>query len=349
MKAVIVHEYGGPEVIGLEQVERPKPGPGEVLVKVHAVTVNRTRDLLICAGTPNVPAALPIVPGQDPAGEIAALGDGVEGLSVGDRVVVWSRIACGACPACEVGRGTECRKTEQIGIQRWGGYADYVVAPAAQAYPIADRLSFAEAAVVMRHYPMAFQLLNRKGKLKPGQWVLVMGAGGGLGTCGIQVAKYMGARVIAGAGAEDRVALGLSLGADFGVNYRTEDLVERVMEITGGEGVDIVYENISDPTTWPKAFECIAYGGRLVTAGAHGGGKVEVDMKRLYHRRIKIIGAAGSDPDDVTRALDAAGGGHVKAIIDRVMPLEQLHEAFDLIGDGAVKGKIVIDPAMEAV
>ena len=284
------------------------------------------------------------MPGQDPAGTITAVGDGVDAGRIGSRVIVSSRLTCGVCDFCKAGRGSDCRGTRHIGIHRWGGYAEYVAVPAAQAIPIADRLSFAEAAVAMRHFPMAFQQLRGKVELKPGEWVLVMGASGGLGSACVQVAKLMGARVIAGAGGDERVAAAMALGADHGINYRRENLAQRVREITGGHGANVVCENISDPTTFPAAFASLAVMGRLVTAGAHGGGTVPVDMKQLYHNRQRILGSAGHDPLDIVQAMAAAGAGKLKAKVDLVLPLEKLHEAFDLIHQRKVAGKIVIDP-----
>lgn len=346
MRAMLVRRYGGLEAIRLEQVATPKPKRGEVLIEVAATTVNRTRDLNICAGKVAGPEALPLVPGQDPAGTIVAVGSGVADRKAGERVIVSSRIVCGKCPACKQGRHSECRSQTQIGINRWGGYAEYVAVPAAQAIPIAKRLSFAEAAVAMRHFPMAFQQVDARAGLKKGETVLVMGASGGLGSAVVQVAKLRGARVIAGAGGDERVAAALSLGADHGVNYRKTDLTKHVLELTAGQGVNVVFENISDPTTWPKAFECLAPQGRLVTSGAHGGGTVPVDMKRLYNRRLRIIGAAGYDGCDALAAMAAAGKGKLRAVVDQELPLERLHDAFDLIDKRKVTGKIVINPAL---
>jgi NADPH:quinone reductase-like Zn-dependent oxidoreductase len=343
-----VRQYGGPDAIRLENVDTPRLAEGEVLVKVEATTVNRARDLAICAGKVVGPEALPLVLGQDPAGTIAEIGPGVEGRRVGERVIVGSRIACGTCSYCQQGRTADCRKQQHIGINRWGGYAEYVAVPARQAITLSDSFPFAEAAVAMRHFPMAFQQVDAKAALRKGETVLVMGASGGLGSAVVQVAKLRGATVIAGAGADERVAMAMSLGADHGINYRAVDLTERIMELTDGKGVDACFENISDPTTWPKAFASLAVHGRLVTSGSHGGGVVPVDMRRLYNRRLRIIGAAGYDAADAEKAMQAAGRGQLRAVVDLVLPLERLHDAFDLIGQRKVTGKVVIDPALSA-
>lgn len=344
MKAIVVRQYGGPEMARLEEVDVPPIGPDEVLVKVHSVTVNRTRDLNVIKGEAGGLDALPIVPGQDPAGEIVELGSEVKDRRRGDRVFVSSRITCGNCAACIARQNSDCLSFINIGIHRWGGYAEYVTAPARVTYPLPDQLSYAEGAVAMRHFPLAFQQLGRKTGVKPGEWVLVMGASGGLGSSLVQVAKLHGANVIAGAGGDERVTKAMALRADHGINYRKEDLTERVMEITGGHGVDVICENISDPTTFPAAFASLAEMGRLVTSGAQGGGTVSVNMKQLYQNRQSILGATGHDPGDIERAMDAVGSGKIKASIDLVLPLDKLTEAFKLIQDRKVSGKIVIDP-----
>jgi len=347
MKAYIARRYGDPaDALRLEDVPQPQPGTGEVLLRVHAVTVNRTRDIQGVRGHYSGPDALPMVPGMDPAGEIATVGDGVADLRPGMRVVVNSRTPCNKCRFCNASNDADCPHATQIGIHRWGGYAEYVAVPATSCMVLPDRLSYADAAVTMRHGPTALMLLDGKAGLRPGEWVLVMGAAGGLGSTGVQVAKQLGATVIAGAGADERVAFARSLGADYGINYRTSDLTDEVRRITGGRGVDVVFENISDPTTWPKAFAALAYAGRLVTVGAHGGGTVPLDARRLYLNRLRVIGAAGANRRDAERALAIAAEGKLRAPVEAVMPLARLPVAFALIGEGKVAGKLVIDPSM---
>ena len=346
MKAMIVRQYGGQDAVRLEEVPPPRPAAGEVLVRVRAVTVNRARDLNVIAGQAGGAEALPLVPGQDPAGEIVELGAGVPGRSVGERVIVSSRITCGDCEACRAGQGSDCPRSTHIGIQRWGGYAELVAVPADNALPIAPSLGFAGAAVAMRHFPLAFHQLESKARLKPGEWVLVMGASGGLGSAIVQAARHLGARVIAGAGADERVGVAMRLGAEHGINYHKEDLAKRVREITAGRGADVVCENISDPTTFPAAFASLAVMGRMVTSGAHGGGTVPVDVKQLYQKRQRILGAAGHDHRDIVKAMEAAGKGVLRSVVDLELPLARLGEAFDIIHARKVAGKIVIDPQM---
>ncbi|MFL4967550.1 MAG: zinc-binding dehydrogenase [Xanthobacteraceae bacterium] len=317
----------------IEEVPDPEPGPGEVLIRVHAVSVNRTLDLIVRAGQYARPVTLPLVPGVDPAGVVAKLGPEVTHRKVGDRVVT----------ALRVNRESQFAAPRLLGVHTWGGYAEYVKAPAANTQLIPDGLDFPTACVVARHAPTAFHLLRDRAKLKEGEWVLVMGAAGGLGSAGVQAAKYLGAKVIAAAGADERVKVGLELGADAGVNYRSQDLTAEIMRITEDRGVNVVFENIGDPELFPKAFAAISRHGRLVTAGGHGGGVVPLDINHLYHNQIAIIGATGETPDDVKMSLEAAASGRFAAVIDRVLPLSQAVLAHEIVAARSGIGKVVLD------
>jgi NADPH:quinone reductase-like Zn-dependent oxidoreductase len=317
----------------IEDVPDPEPGPGEVLIRVHAVSVNRTLDLIVRAGKYARPVTLPLVPGVDPAGVVAKLGPDVTHRKVGDRVVT----------ALRVNRESQFAAPRLLGVHTWGGYAEYVKAPAANTQLIPDGLDFPTACVVARHAPTAFHLLRDRAKLKEGEWVLVMGAAGGLGSAGVQAAKYLGAKVIAAAGADERVKVGLELGADAGVNYRKQDLTAEILRITEDRGVNVVFENIGDPKLFPKAFAAISRHGRLVTAGGHGGGIVPLDINHLYHNQIAIIGATGETPDDVQMSLEAAASGRFAAVIDRVLPLSEAVLAHEIVAARSGIGKVVLD------
>src|ERR1043166_5912151 len=292
MRALVLREFGEPEVLRCEEVETPAPAPGEVLVQVHSVSVNRTLDLVVREGKYPAEIKRPLVLGVDPAGIVVAVGEGVANLPAGARVAVVSMIACGACSYCREGEEANCTKSRHIGVHRWGGYAEYVAVPAKNAYVIPDNVAFSDATVITRHFPMAFNLLVNKAEVQSGEWVLIMGAAGAL----------------------------------------------------GARGVDVVYENIADPTLWPGAFNSLAWAGRLVTAGGHGGGQVTLDVKRLYLRRMKILGAAGTNRRDVERTLAAAGAGKIRAIIDRTMPLGEAAAAHRIMEEERILGKIILEP-----
>jgi NADPH:quinone reductase-like Zn-dependent oxidoreductase len=336
MKAAVFHEFGPPEVLHYEDVPDPVPGPGQVIVKVHAATVNRTLDCAVRAGTQMQRSPiLPGILGVDPSGKVVALGPLAEGVHmprIGDRVSVVSRPGPG--------------EDGMLGVRRWGGDAELVKVHASCCLPISDNLDYHQASVVIRHCPTAFHLMFTMGGLKKDQWVLVMGCSGGLGTIGVQIAKMVGARVIGAAGSAERARVGLDLGADYVVNYGEQDLTGEVMAITKGEGVDLVYDNISNPETWPKAFAAIAQGGKLVTAGSHGGPIVPLDCFKLYDSKITIMGSAGSTQQNVEDALKAAAEGKITVRIEKVFPLSRIVEAHKLVEAGPVPGKVILDPTL---
>jgi NADPH:quinone reductase-like Zn-dependent oxidoreductase len=342
MKAMVFREFGGPEVLRMEEIETPQPKAGEVLVKVHNVSVNVTLDILVRKGLYARKPPLPHVLGCDPTGEVTAVGAGVTKHKLGDRVFVHLSIHSPQTPP-----GRESRDPafpQIIGIHRWGGYAEYVAVPAKNAYVLPDNISYRDATVVMRHLPTARHQLFSAARLQKDEWVLVMGATGGLASCVIQVAKRMGAKVIGAAGADDRVKLGLGFGADVGVNYRTQDLTAEVMRITEGKGVQVVAENVGDPQLWPAAFNCLARHGRLVTAGAHAGQFVQLDLRRLYLNSIQIVGDPGCDTPDIEWAIEAIRDGSIKAPkIDRIMPLADAAEAHRLVEQREITGKLLLE------
>jgi NADPH:quinone reductase-like Zn-dependent oxidoreductase len=334
VKAIVIREFGGPSVMRLEEVPTPEPGPGEVLVEVHAVSVNRTLDLVVRAGKYARRVGLPHILGVDPSGVIAKVGPDVTDRKVGDRVTCMIRIS----------EPTPTEPPKLLGVNVWGGYAQYVKVPARITRLIPDTVDFATATVVGRHAPIAFHLLRDLAKVAAGEWVLVRGAAGGLGSAGVQVATYLGAKVIGAAGADSRVEAAVGLGADAGVNYRSQDLTAEVMRITGGHGVNVVFENIGDPELFPKAFATIGRHGRLITAGGHGGGIVPLDVNRLYLNQITVMGATGETPEDMDMALRAAGEDRFKALIECVLPLSKAAEAHAIVAERTIIGKVVLDP-----
>ncbi|MEE3012768.1 MAG: zinc-binding dehydrogenase [Chloroflexota bacterium] len=347
MKAIVMRRFGGPEVLAWEDIPIPEPGPGEVLVKVRAVSVNRTLDLDLRAGLGNYGTILPHVLGVDPSGEVVELGSGVSRLQVGQRVVAYGSVRCGRCEHCSRNDYPQCIQPRMLGVQSWGGYAEYLCLPAYNWVSIPDALLFPEATLVARHFPLAFGEVQLSG-LKGGEWALVMGAAGGLGSCIVQVLKTMKVRVIAAAGSDDRVETALSLGADCGVNYRNQDLEREVDGYTDGSGVAAVFENVGDPTMWGSAFNSMARGGRLVTVGSHGGGMVTLDLRRLYQNRLQVMSGLGAERmEDLEHSLQMAAQGDLRLLIDRVMPLHEAVEAHRLVEKNESVGKVVLDPTLE--
>jgi NADPH:quinone reductase-like Zn-dependent oxidoreductase len=345
MKAIVIHAYGPPEVLHYEDVPDPIPRTGEIRIKVHAATVNRVLDVSLRAGRELARnPVLPLIPGVDCAGIVDALGPQVSRWHVGDRVAAAGVMPLDVC--AEDGRGYDGPQG-MMGIKRPGGFAELVTVPACAGVAIPAALDFHHAAVVMRHVPTAWNLLMHVAGLKRGETVLVMGAGGNLGTIGIQIAKnVVGARVIAAAGSKERVKLAESLGADHGIDYATQNILDEVMRITGRKGVDVLYDNVANPAVLPLAFRAIGMDGRLVTAGAHGGPNVSIDFSHLYHKRITIKGMPGSTPSDLPDCLAAAAQGKVVPQIERVLPLSRAADAHRLIEQSEGQGKIVLDPML---
>src|SRR5262252_7461094 len=343
MKAIVIHHYGPPDVLKYESVPNPEPRAGEIRIRIHAATVNRVLDVSLRAGNERARGpVLPLIPGVDCAGVVDALGAGITRWRPGMRVA-----AAGVMPLdiCREEDDDYAGPTGMMGIKRPGGFAEMVAVPACAAIALPDQLDFHHAAVVMRHVPTAWNLLVNVAELKAGETVLIMGAGGNLGSIGIQIAKnVIGAKVIAAAGSDERVKMGLDLGADHAVNYSTRDLQAEVMALTGGKGVDVLYDNIANPKALPKAFRAIGFDGRLVTAGAHAGPHVAIDFAHLYHKRITIKGCPGYHPADEAKCFAAAAEGKIKTQIERILPLSRAAEAHRLVESGESLGKIVLDP-----
>jgi NADPH2:quinone reductase len=345
MKAIIVRQFGPPDVMRYEDVPDPSPRRGEIRIVVHAATVNRVLDVAVRRGEQAQRGVeLPFIPGVDCAGIIDAIGPGVMRWQVGDRVCAAGRMPLDPC--AEDGSDATGR-TGMMGIKRPGGFAEKVCVPAAVAFALPAKLGCHAAAVVMRPCPTAWNLLVNIAELKRGEWVLIMGASGNLGSVGIQIAKHVvGARVIAVAGSRDRADAGLELGADHAIDYSTQDLRAEVMRLTDGKGVNVLYDNIANPKVLPDAFHTLGENGRLVTAGAHGGPNVMIDFFHLYDRKITIKGMPGARDSDRPKCFEAAAEGKIRVRIAHVMALSEAAEAHRMMEADPGMGKIVLDPTL---
>ena len=328
---MIFNAFGPPDVLHYEDVPDPAPGPGDLLIEVHAVSVNRVLDVDIRAGrAPHYGVEPPHILGVDPSGVVIDVGSDVQGFAAGDRVSVTMGMPGG-------GRyGLECN----------GGDAQLTIAPAASCVKVRDEIGFADATVISRHGPVAYNLLFNMGKLEAGQTVLIMGAAGNLGSIGIQLAKAAGATVIAAAGSRARADVGVSLGADHTVDYNAVNLKDAVMDITDGAGVDLFYDNIANPDICPLGIESLKVLGRMVTAGSHGGPVVPVDFSTVYHKQLTIMGNPRSKAQDALPCFDAAAAGNLKVVIDRVVPLSAAPEMHALIEADPGIGKVILDPTL---
>jgi NADPH:quinone reductase-like Zn-dependent oxidoreductase len=339
MKAVRFEQHGGPEVLRLEQVAEPTAGPGEVLVRVRACGVNRL-DLFVREGSVPVKVPLPHISGSEVAGELAAIGPGVQALAEGQRVAVFPYLHCGACEYCLAGEPSTCLRSDILGLISDGGYAELVKVPANAVQPLPDGLGFEQAAALSLAAMTAWHMLERA-RLAAGETALVLAAGSGVGSAAIQIARLRGARVIATATSDAKLERARELGAQEVVNTEQEDLREAVRRLSGRRGVDVVVEHVGQ-ATWPASVASLARNGRLVTCGATTGSQVSFDLWPMFAKQISFIGCYGGTPNDLRQVLQAAARGDLQPVIDRTLPLEQLAEAQQALAAREQFGKIVI-------
>jgi NADPH:quinone reductase-like Zn-dependent oxidoreductase len=342
MKAVVLREHGGPEVLQLEELPDPHAGAGQVRVRVAAVAMNHL-DLWVRKGLPNLKLEYPFRLGTDVAGTVDEVGDGVRGVAAGDEVVVNPGLSCGRCRECLSGRDNLCRDYGLIGEHFSGGYCEYLVVPATNVAPKPKSISFAEAAAIPTTFLTAWQMLTRKARVELGDDVLVMAAGSGVGVAAIQIAKLHGARVIATASTDEKLARAKALGADETINHATQDLVAEVKRLTGKRGVDVVFEHVG-ADVWPKLILATARGGRIVTCGATSGWDARTDLRHVFFRQLEILGSTMAPKGDLYPILDQVGAGRLKPIVDRTMPLAAAQAAHRILQDRGIFGKIVLVP-----
>jgi NADPH:quinone reductase-like Zn-dependent oxidoreductase len=340
MTAAVLRAHGGREAIQLEQVPIPAPGPGQVRLRVQACALNWL-DVGIRRGPKFGAIPLPLIGGADIAGVIEALGPGVSGWQAGDAVVVYSLITCGVCEFCRRGQPTTCPEHRIIGEHVTGGLAEYTVVPAANLLPKPANLSFVEAAALPVVCMTAWHMLIGVGQLQAGEDVLILGAGGGVASIGIQLARYAGARVFTTTSTAEKAERAKALGATQVFNYRNEDWVNRILEATGGRGVDLVQDNVG-AATWPLSLRVLARNGRLVPCGSHSGAMVEFDLSQIYHRQLQIRGSNGGTYQELASTLKLVEAGHIRPVVDTVLPLEQIHEGHRLLEEGQHFGKVVM-------
>ncbi len=342
MKAVIIPQHGGPEVLRYTEVPEPKINPVEVLVRVRACALNHL-DLWVRRGLPNVTLPLPLIPGSDISGEVDKVGELVTRVKVGEKVLLAPGLSCGQCAACSAGDDNRCRKYTLFGYAVNGGCAEYVKSPEANVIPIPGDLSFEEAAAVPLVFLTAWHMLFYRARVQPGEDVLVLAAGSGVGSAAIQIAKVAGARVIATAGSEAKLAKAKELGADSVINHSTQSILDEVRRWTGKRGVDVVVEHVGT-ATWDKSIASLAPGGRLVTCGATTGFEAKVDIRFLFSRQLSLLGSFMGSRAELYAALKLIGERKLRAVIDRVMPLAQCAEAHRLLESREQFGKIVLRP-----
>ena len=342
MKAVVFHEHGGTHVLRYTDVTEPRIHPNEVLVRVRACALNHL-DLWVRRGIPGVPIPLPHISGSDISGEIAKVGDLVKRVHVGQRVLLAPGVSCGQCEHCSAGDDNLCRQYTLLGYMLDGGCAEFVRAPEANAIPIPENLSFEEAAAVPLVFLTAWHMLITRAQLRPSEDVLVIGGGSGVGSAAIQIAKLIGARVIATVGTEEKAKKAKELGADDVILHSKQKIHEEVKRLTNRRGVGVVFEHVGE-ATWDQSMASLAAGGRLVTCGATTGFNAKIDIRFLFTRNLSILGSYMGSRAELYDVLSLVARGKLHAVIDRVLPLARCAEAHAAMESREHFGKIVLTP-----
>ena len=340
MRALVLHEFGGPLI--LEQVPVPEPGPNDVLLRVRACAVDQF-DLTIRAGK-RANARVPLVLGHEIAGEVAAVGSAVEGWSVGDRAVSTLYLTCGRCRKCLGGRETICEDFQGfVGIETPGGYAEFTTVPAANLVLLPDSIGFPEGSVLANAVGTPYHAFTERMRLGPSQYVIITGAGGGVGIHAIQVARAMGAFVMAVDLGQEKLDATLRYGANIAVDPSETDFSEVALEWTGGLGVDGVLELVG-PATMPQSLKALAKGGRMVIVGSHTGREFPLDTLTIYANEWEILGSRNVSKRELSDVVALTADGRVSPVVRTGFGLEDAEELHRLVAAREVVGRAVIEP-----
>jgi len=340
MKAVRLHQFGGPEVLVYEDIPDPQLRKDQVLVRVKACSLNHL-DVWVRKGLPGV--KLPHILGSDIAGEVAEVGEYVTGFKAGQRVLVAPMHFCGHCAKCVAGLQNECREFTVLGNGVDGGNRELIAVPAASVIPIPDSLDFVQAASVPLVFVTAWHMLVGRAAVRPGQTVLVLGASSGVGIAAIQIAKLFHCRVITTAGDESKLDKARALGADHGIDHYKQKISEEVRRITNKLGVDIVIEHVG-AATWDESVKSLKSGGKLVTCGATTGPNVGIDLRHLFARQLSLLGSYMGTMGELHEVLGHVFAGRLKPVVDRTFPLHEIRAAHEYLEKSQMFGKVVVNP-----
>src|SRR6266478_1251345 len=342
MNATIFKQHGGPEVLEYAQVPEPKILANEVLIEVKACALNHL-DVFVRGGLPGIRIPLPHILGDDISGVVREVGPLVTWVKPGDEVMVQPGVSCGHCVECLAGRDNMCDEYDMIGSGRDGGYAELLAVPGVNMIPKPKNLSWPEAAALPLVTLTAWHMLVSQARVQPGEDVLIHAAGSGVGSMGIQIAKLRGARVIATASSDDKLAKARELGADETINYSSDDWPKQVKRLTDGRGVDVVFEH-TGAATWPGSILSLKKGGRLVTCGATSGFDARTDLRHVFYRHLTILGSMMGSKADLLAAMKFIESGQIRAVVDRTFPLAEARKAHEVMEDRAQFGKLVLVP-----
>jgi len=338
VKAVRIHEFGGPEVLRYEDIPDPQPRKDQVLIRVKACAMNHL-DIWVRKGLPGV--NLPHILGSDIAGEIVEVGEYVSGFKPGQRVLLAPMHFCNHCAKCVAGLQNQCREFTVLGNGVDGGNCELIAVPAVNVIPIPDGLDFNHAASVPLVFLTAWHMLVGRAGIRLGQTVLVLGAGSGVGITAIQIAKLFHARVITTAGDETKLEKARALGADHGINHYKQKISQEVKKLTDKEGVDIVVEHVG-LATWDESVKSLKPGGAIVTCGATTGPNVAFDLRFLFTRQLALFGSYMGTMGELYDVLSHVFAGRLKPVVDRAFPLKEARAAHEYMEASQMFGKVVL-------
>ncbi len=342
MHALRLIAHGAPGQFVLQDLPIPEPQEGEVLVRIHSCGLNHLDLWLEEKGLP-MPIALPRTPGCEAAGEVARLGPKTRGWKVGERVCIASNLCCGACEGCRDRKESLCVKNQIFGVDRDGGFAEFVALEARHLVRLPEDVTYETAAALTLAGSTAMHMLTDRVEVRSKDWVLVIGGASGVGSAAIQIARNLGGRVIALASSEPKRTLCSSLGAEFVLDSNDPQWAREVRQLTGKRGVDVVVEHVGGDT-FLRALDCLARGGSIVTCGATAGREIQLNLWPLFVKQQRLIGSYGRNRADLERTLEWAESGKLKPVIDRIFQLKDAPKAFEALRQRQVLGKVLINP-----
>ena len=341
MKAIVFYEQGEIDKLVYQDHPDPEINADEILVKVGACAVNRL-DLNARSYRPEI-QVFPHILGSDIAGEVIEIGSQVDTVAPGDRVVLSPNIPCEKCRDCLNGAENLCDYQQLLGFQAHGGYAELVKAPGQNAIGISERLSYPNAAALPIAYLTAWHMLVTRAEIKSDDDILILAAGSGVGSAGLQIAKLHGARVFAASSTNEKLDRAKKIGADFVINYKETDFMETVVELTDGRGVDVVFEHVG-AATWDQSIASLAKNGRLVTCGATTGNIGEINIRKMYQKQITLLGSALGTTTELRDIVSLVGQGKLSPVIDSVLPLVSARRSHQIMERRENFGKICLVP-----
>jgi NADPH:quinone reductase-like Zn-dependent oxidoreductase len=340
MKTILFHKHGGPEVLEYADFPTPEPKASEVLIRLHAAALNRV-DVLVRNGWHGLNLEMPHINGADGAGEVAGLGEDVADFKIGEPIVINPNLGCGQCEFCLNRQDNMCRNWHLLGETIRGTYAEYVCLPARQLYKLPAGFDFHAAAAAALVYQTAWHSMVKRGNVKAGETVAIVGAGGGVNTASIQIGKYLGALVVVIGSNEKKLKEAESIGADILIDRSKDaDWSKAVYVATEKRGVDVVVDNVG--TTFPLSLRALKKGGRLLTVGNSGAPKFEIDNRFIFAKHLSIIGSTMSTLEDFTEVMGLIVAGKLKPILDQTFPLQEAAAAQERLWHGENFGKVTL-------